>query len=504
MNFTPTSPHEVDPDIIAWLCPVSQKARQATLSLANRRCFRTITQDSNSQRSTPEWIDCWDGVALQNNCSFCLVLTFSQIPSNEYGFVLGSDRETCDILLPGYNISRNHCFIGFTRDRALAIQDRSTNGTRVSYDDSYSHQAWYTTHTWRLSGQHLDDCSKTIDMQDYVFDISVNTAAAHNYQFHVSLTSYLSWHRPLEHQTIQTPIYTLGKTLGSGAYGFVCMSCEAGSGTIYAIKTTKNPGDRSVKREYCCLKEIQQLKKQSNMPGKNYIIKLVDVIKCATSRLVLEYFPLGSLHDQAKARPLSNFDQEMLLHSGLQALDFLHSHTMMHRDIKPQNILVRSREPMDIVLADFGACSRAGYAHSFYGSYLYAAPEVAQAYSDLLDGSRVVHRYDSRCDIWSFGVSVLQYTTAGIPMCPFSHRLSSMTPDDWCEKRLDQTGERSLPSLGEMWCKSVASHARAHAYEGSRITRLSQLMLVEDPLQRRAASECLQIMYGDEGAVSWH
>jgi len=73
--------------------------------------------------------------------------------------------------------------------------------------------------------------------------------------------------------------------------------------------------------------------------------------------IVIEYAPLGSLASAIKKQKISYSLKIAILIETAKALQFLHSNGIVHRDIKPQNILVFSlepRAPVHVKLTDFG------------------------------------------------------------------------------------------------------------------------------------------------------
>ena len=121
-----------------------------------------------------------------------------------------------------------------------------------------------------------------------------------------------------------------------------------------------------------------------------------------------EYMPLGSLKDvpaDAKRSPhfIAQFISELST-----AIQCLHDNGIVHCDLKPANVLVRTMEPLDLVLTDFGISSLMANDMSqkmtgLKGTPMYWAPEAF---------SRVVGR---PCDWWAFGMMLFEMLSGAHP-----------------------------------------------------------------------------------------
>ena len=115
----------------------------------------------------------------------------------------------------------------------------------------------------------------------------------------------------------------------------------------------------------------------------------------------MEYVAGGNLTEQ---RERMTEDEVIIMADHiLRALDYLHSKNLVHRDIKPHNILVRSRQPPYFMLCDFGLANHTPDLQTFCGTASYLAPEVRRGSS-----------YTSAVDIWSLGIVVYEYVY-GLP-----------------------------------------------------------------------------------------
>ena len=86
----------------------------------------------------------------------------------------------------------------------------------------------------------------------------------------------------------------------------------------------------------------------------------------------------------------------------LLALDYLHRHNILHRDVKPSNIMVQNRDQVKVL--DFGLATPIDEASGIKGTLLYMAPE-------LLEGGSASHL----ADLYSVGMVAYQIFTGELP-----------------------------------------------------------------------------------------
>lgn len=195
--------------------------------------------------------------------------------------------------------------------------------------------------------------------------------------------------------------------IGEGTYGIVYKAQDT-SGGIYALKKIRlEQEDEGIPstaiREISLLKELQH-------PN---IVKLCDVIH--TERrltLVFEFLDqdLKKLLDVCECG-LEPVTTKSFLHQLLNGVAYCHQHRVLHRDLKPQNLLI-NREGY-LKLGDFGLARAFGipvrsYTHEVVTLW-YRAP-------DVLMGSK---KYSTPVDVWSVGCIFAEMSN-GRPLFPGS------------------------------------------------------------------------------------
>lgn len=143
------------------------------------------------------------------------------------------------------------------------------------------------------------------------------------------------------------------------------------------------------------------------------IVRLYDVIHTEKKlTLVFEYCDSDlKKYLDANLGELDAGTVKLLMYQLLLGLAFCHTHRVLHRDLKPQNLLINKR--LELKLADFGLARAFGvpvkhYSHEVVTLW-YRAP-------DVLLGSR---HYGTSIDVWSAGCILAEMAT-GRPLFPGS------------------------------------------------------------------------------------
>ncbi len=110
------------------------------------------------------------------------------------------------------------------------------------------------------------------------------------------------------------------------------------------------------------------------------------------------YFPLGSLKNLHNENSIAQQETIDLFFQALNTLRYLHSRDVMYRDLISKNILVKSRFPLSIKLADFGLANNKPDLKIFCGTREYIASEIYLGKS-----------YTVLVDLWLLEIIIFQY-----------------------------------------------------------------------------------------------
>ncbi len=212
--------------------------------------------------------------------------------------------------------------------------------------------------------------------------------------------------------TPQIPGYSVLLPIGRGAYGEVFLA-EDSAGRRVALKVVApRPAltDRMLHRELGGLKRFLTIAESNpylvrihdlieNLPGGGfaYAMELADSIH---SHGVTDYAPLTLRHRLRTSGRLPVAESIRIASSLCNALDHLHRQGLVHRDVKPGNVIFVHGHPK---LADLGLISGENDSTSSVGTQGYHAPEGSRGpRADLFALGKVLYEMSSGCDRQDF------------------------------------------------------------------------------------------------------
>lgn len=196
--------------------------------------------------------------------------------------------------------------------------------------------------------------------------------------------------------------YKLCEEIGRGRFGTVFRCYSSDSGESFACKSiNKSLLSDSIDRE-CLEKEAKIMNLVSGHPN---IVEIHGVYEDDDYiHMVLELCDSPDLYDRVSSRVFDEHEAAKVMSPLMEAIRCCHVRGVVHRDVKPDNVLFDRRNRLK--LADFGSAefAREGERMSgLVGTPYYVAPEVIAG-----------RDYNAKVDVWSAGV-ILYIMLAGIP-----------------------------------------------------------------------------------------
>ncbi|EME26414.1 cyclin-dependent serine/threonine protein kinase [Galdieria sulphuraria] len=181
--------------------------------------------------------------------------------------------------------------------------------------------------------------------------------------------------------------YEIVKKIGRGKYSEVFRGVDVMENKPCVIKVLKPVKKKKIKRE---IKILQNLK------GGPNIVQLWDVCKDPISKTPSLIFEHVKNTDFKTLYPtFSLYDVKYYVFEILKALDFSHSNGIMHRDVKPHNVMI-NHETKQLRLIDWGLAE-------FYHPQKEYNVRVASRYFKGPELLVDYQSYDYSLDIWSLG-----------------------------------------------------------------------------------------------------
>ena len=210
----------------------------------------------------------------------------------------------------------------------------------------------------------------------------------------------------------------LTKSLGKGAFGEVFLTQKKGHKEFYATKRLDRAFSEKPENIKRLANEITILKK-INHPN---IVRLIDLKKTKSHcYIVMEYCNGGDLSSCLKKykfthnKPFPEYILQYLMRQIVNGLNFLHTHKIIHRDLKLDNILVNFNSENDkkslnmmkavVKIIDFGFATRlqsskSNLTYTVLGTPTNMDPQLLQ---NMEQKTKNITGYDDKADIWSLG-----------------------------------------------------------------------------------------------------
>lgn len=191
-----------------------------------------------------------------------------------------------------------------------------------------------------------------------------------------------------------TAIYTKIKKVGQGA-----------SGSVYVARNNLNNSKVAIKqmdlasqpRKELIVNEILVMKESSHPNIVNYLDSFL--IGKNDLWVVMDFMEGGALTDVIDANAMTERQIATICFETCKGLEHLHSRSIIHRDIKSDNVLLDIHG--NVKITDFGFCAKLSESHSkratMVGTPYWMAPEVVKQ-----------KEYGEKVDIWSLGIMAIE------------------------------------------------------------------------------------------------
>ncbi|KAI1424856.1 kinase-like domain-containing protein [Xylaria sp. FL1777] len=389
---------------------------------------------------------------------FLRVTTDHEPRSSSLGFMFGSDKNVCDILVAtskDNGVSKRHFALQIelpSGEGTLIFKSHSRHGTRASSTN------WNRKLIKTQRAISQDDRELSIEIGNIRIRIEFPDHSQHHIQWQQHWSAYCDRYalqapvlNSLRLGTVSTVTripwqerYHIGPQLGKGGFGTVYRVTHHATGAYYAAKQYHKPNQLNYRREID-LPVLTSLSHES-------IVKFYEICE-APPALIMELVDGINLRDAHEEFAVAGSELREVMRLLADALHYLHDKHITHRDLKPDNIMVSARHPIRVKLIDFGlATSREEPMETFnIGTPGYWAPELESK------------SYTNKVDIWSLGVIAFELAF-GLPR---------YRQEGWYQRLI----------------KSV-SRQHVHTVEECKVREFITSLLRINPDQRPTAQRC--------------
>ncbi|CAI5459037.1 unnamed protein product [Closterium sp. Yama58-4] len=292
----------------------------------------------------------------------------------------------------------------------------------------------------------------------------------------------------IRYSCVRDKFHISKEKIGEGGSGEIRKCLEWSTGTVFACKTIQKSNIKTKSEVSDLRTEVLLMDLLKTHYG---IVQVHDVFEDHKAvHLVMELCNGGDLFDFIQSAPKGRLTEQQaasVMRQLLNALHHCHSLGVLHRDVKPENILLCDRMPLQsgngdvrIKLSDFGVAGfldEDGVCTDTTGTSEYMAPEVAMKAP-----------YNAKADVWSAGV-VLHAMLAGALPC------WAALPDEFSEQA-ERAGGGSSRGKGKTMQEGIARNKltlKSAVWRGvsEEAKDLLRALLRKDPEERPSALEAL-------------
>jgi len=291
--------------------------------------------------------------------------------------------------------------------------------------------------------------------------------------------------------------YQITRELGQGAYGIVCAAKNIQTGQEVAIKKVTKIFEKPILAK----RALRELKLLVHFNGHENITSIIDMDIANPddyNEIYLgEELMEADLHQIIRSeQPLTDAHYQYFIYQICRGLKYIHSANVLHRDLKPGNLLVNA--DCELKICDFGLArgfvdtpeANAGFMTEYVATRWYRAPEIMLSFKC----------YTKAIDIWSVGC-IFAELLGGKPLFKgrdYVDQLNQIlsilgTPDDETLRRIGSDRAlmyiRSLPKTPKIPFSQLYPKATPLALD------LLEKLLKFDPAERITVEEALAHPY---------
>lgn len=285
--------------------------------------------------------------------------------------------------------------------------------------------------------------------------------------------------------------YEIVRKIGRGKYSEVFEGVNArNNDEKCVIKILKPVKKRKIQREIKILQNLQ---------GGTNIIGLIDIIKnplTKTPALIFEY--VNNVDFKILYPTLTDYDVRYYMHEILKALEFAHSCGIMHRDVKPHNVMI-DHPNRKLRLIDWGL---AEFYHKDQEYNVRVASRYFKGPELLVD----MQDYDYSLDLWSLGCMLAGIIFRREPffrgddnkdqLVRIARVLGTRDLDDYLEKYgLKISFRHMVEDHQKKEWKSFCTPENQHLSAAPNAIHFLDSLLRYDPQERLTAREAMEHPY---------